>query len=268
MGGFARRTSYWNAFAKKYPSRALLKLDAGSIFSRGTATSTLVNKYMFEGTSRSGLDAINLSFWDLPAWQEMGDMAAAGLVNREFMNIPLVSANVSTKLPNFPAIKRYILKQVQVDPNVGKSLRVAITGLLSDPEERISRKEFQVLKPQDAARQVMEELKGKTDFVIFLTDLDLGQVISLAVLVPGINMIVVAHDYPLPTEAQQIGDSLVVGPINEARMISEVRFTIKSGAEKVEIESHTVGLDRTVPDDPAMGELIRKARAELDKVQK
>jgi 2',3'-cyclic-nucleotide 2'-phosphodiesterase (5'-nucleotidase family) len=268
MGGFARRTSYWSAFSKKYPSRTLLKLDAGSIFSRGTSTSTVVNKYMLEGTSRSGLDAINLSYWDLPAWQELGDMAAAGLLSREFMKIPLVSANVSTKIPSFPAIQRYILKPVQIDPTAGKPLRIAISGLLSDPEERISRKEFQVTKPQDAAREIMEELKGKADFVIFLTDLDLGQVISLAVVVPGINMIVVSHDYPAPTEAQQIGDSMVLGPINEARMISEVRFTIKSGAEKVGIESHTIGLDRTVPDDPVMAELIRRAQAEVDKAQK
>ena len=51
-------------------------------------------------------------------------------------------------------------------------------------------------------------------------------------------------------------------------MLSEVRLTIKSGAQRVEIESHTVPLNETVPDDPALGELIRKAKEEVDKAQK
>lgn len=268
MGGFARRMSYWNAFARKYPGRALLRLDGGSLFSRGTATSPIVNRYMLEGTYRSNLDAVNLSSWDLPIWQEMGDMAAAELVPRDFLKIPLVSANVSARLANFPPIQRYIIKEFQVDPKAGKPLRVAITGLLSDPEERISRRDFQVQKPQDAASQIVAELGKKADFIVLLTDMDLGQVISLAVLVPGIHMIIVAHDYTAPTDPQQVGESIILGPVNEGRMLSEVRLTIRSGTEKAEIESHTVPLDRTVPDDPAMGELVRKAQAELEKVQK
>jgi hypothetical protein len=260
--------SYWNAFAKKYPSRALLRLDGGSIFIRGTATAPIVNRYMLEGTFRSNLDAVNVSAWDLPVWQEMGDMAAAGMVSRDFLKVPLVSANLSTKLANFPAIQRYIIKEFQVDPKAGKSLRVAITGLLSDPEERISRQDFQIQKSQDAARQIMSELSGKSDFVIILTDMDLGQAISLAVLVPGIHMIIVAHDYSAPTDPQQVGDTLVLGPINEGRMLTEVRMTVKSGSQNAEIESHTVPLDRTVPNDPVLGELIRRAQAELEKAQK
>jgi len=98
--------------------------------------------------------------------------------------------------------------------------------------------------------------------------MDLGRVISLAVLVPGIHMIIVAHDYSAPTDPQQVGDTLVLGPINEGRMLTEVRMTVKSGAQNAGIESHTVPLDRTVPDDPVLGELIRRAQTELDKAQK
>ncbi|MBZ5498118.1 MAG: hypothetical protein LAP85_17090 [Acidobacteriia bacterium] len=260
--------SYWNAFAKKYPSRSLLRLDGGSIFSRGVAASSIVNRYMLEGTSRSNLDAINVSSWDIPVWQEMGDMAAAGMISGDFLKLPLVSANVTTKLPNFPAIQPYIIKELQVDPKAGKPLRVGITGLLIDPEERISRTDFQVQKPQEAARKIVAELSGKADYVIILTEMGLGEAISLSLVVPGINMLVVAHDYTTPIDAQQIGDTLVLGPIHEGQMLSEVRLTIKSGAQRVEIESHTVPLNETVPDDPALGELIRKAKEEVDKAQK
>jgi 2',3'-cyclic-nucleotide 2'-phosphodiesterase (5'-nucleotidase family) len=260
--------SYWNAFARKYPSRALLRLDGGSIFMRGTATAPIVNRYMLEGTFRSNLDAVNVSAWDLPVWQEMGDLAAAGMVSRDLLKIPLVSANLSTKLANFPAIQRYIIKELHVDPKAGKPLRVAITGLLSDPEERLSHQDFQILKPQDAARQLISELSSKSDLVVILTDMDLGRVISLAVLVPGIHMIIVAHDYSAATDPQQVGETLIVGPINEGRMLTEVRMTIKSGAKNAEIESHNVPLDRTVPDDPVLGALIRRAQAELDRAQK
>ena len=268
MGGFARRMSYWNAFAKKFPSRALLRIDGGSVFMRGSATSPVVNRYMLEGTQLSSLDALNMTSWDIPVWQEIGDMVAAGLIPANFLKLPLVCGNVTTKLPNFPAFQRFIIRELQVDPKAGKPLRVGITGILSDPEERISRRDFQVQKPDDAARQLVADMKGKADYIILVTDLGLGQAISLAIGVPGIHMIVVVHDYAAPTEAQQVAESLVLGPVNEGRMLSEVRLNIRSGTSKVDIESHLIALDRTVPDDPKMAELIKRAQTAVDKAQK
>jgi 2',3'-cyclic-nucleotide 2'-phosphodiesterase (5'-nucleotidase family) len=260
--------SYWKAFAAKYPSHPLLRIDGGSIFEKGTATSPIVNRYVLEGVYRSNLDALGMSASDVPVWQEMSDLAEAGLVSRDYLKLPLVSANLTAKVSNFPAMQRYILKEFNVDPKAGKPLRVGITALVSDPEERISPKEFQVQKPEEAARQVLNELKGKADYVIVLTDMGLGEAITLAVEVPGIHMIVVSHNYEVAIDAQQVGDTLIVGPINQGRMLSEVRLNIKSGTQRLEIESHVVPLDRTVPDDPVLGELVRKGKAEVDKAQK
>lgn len=268
MGGFARRMSYWKAFAAKYPSRALLRIDGGSIFEKGTATSPIANRYVLEGVYRSNLDALGMSASDVPVWQEMSDLAEAGLVSRDYLKLPLVSANLTAKVSNFPGMQRYIVKEFNVDPKAGKPLRVGITALLADPEDRISPKEFQVQKPEEAARQVLNELKGKADYVIVLTDMGLGEAITLAIEVAGINMIVVSHNYEVAIDAQQVGDTLIIGPINQGRMLSEVRLNIKSGTQRVQIESHLVPLDRTVPDDPGMGELVRKAKAEVDKAQK
>ena len=63
-------------------------------------------------------------------------------------------------------------------------------------------------------------------------------------------------------EAQQIGDTLIVVAVNEGRAVGEVRVAL-AGA-KPESEDRLVALDRTVPDDPALGELLRKAQAQLD----
>ena len=140
---------------------------------------------MLEGSLLSKLDALNLSAWDLPVWQEMGDLAAAGLIPGDLLKLPLVCGNVTTKLPGFPAFQRFIIKELMVDPKASGPLRVAISGLLSDPEERISRRDFQIQKPEDAARQLVADLKGKADFIIMLTDMGLGQAISLASAFPA-----------------------------------------------------------------------------------
>ncbi len=260
--------SYWKAFAAKYPERIMLRIDGGSIFSRGTAASATVNRYMIEGTYRSNLDAICLTEWDIPVWQELGDMTTAGLIPSEYLKLPLVSANVSAKVPNFPVIQRYVLKELKVSPQSGKPLRVAITGLTVDPDGRLSPRDFQLQKPDAAARQVVSDLQGKADYVIVLSDMGLGEAISLAVTVPGINMISISHNYTQPTEPQQVGDTVVVGPVNEGKMLTEIRFNVKSGSERLQMESRSVGLDRSVPDDPAMGELVRKAQTEVAKEQK
>src|SRR5206468_11418664 len=169
-----------------------------------------------EGTSRSGLHAVNLSAWDLPVWQEMADLAAAGQIPKEFLDIPLVSANAKAKIQNFPGVQRYLIQAVNLPGD--RRIRVGITGLLFDPEERISRREFQIQEPQAAARQVIEEMRDKTDYRIVMTDMDLGKAISLAVLVPDINLILVAHNYEAVSEPQQVGGTLIVIPVNEGRM--------------------------------------------------
>ena len=266
MGGFARRMSFWNAFARKYPGIPSLRLDGGSVFSSGAAEAPVVNRWMLDGTFRSNLDALNLTAWDLPVWQEMGDLAAAGQIPKEHLKLPLVSANVTPRVPNFPAIQRYLIKEYILAD--GKRIRVGITGLLFDPEERISRKDFQIQDPQAAARQVMEEIKDKTDYRIVLTEMDMGRTISLAVLVPNINLVVVAHNYEAISEPQEVGDTLVVVPVNEGRMTGEVRLAPTAGSAKLSFHTRFVPLDRTVPDDPAMGEIVRKAQLDLDNFRK
>lgn len=268
MGGFARRMSYFNAFAGKYPSRPFMRLDGGSIFNQGAAEAPIVNRWMLEGTYRSNLDAIHLSAWDVPVWQEMADLAAAGQIPKEYLKVPLVSANVKPKVSNYPVVQRYIIKEYSVDSKTGRRVRIAVTGLLFDPEERISREDFRVDDPVQAAKQVFEELQGKADYRIILTDMDLGRAISLAVAVPKINLILVAHNYAAISEPEQAGGTLIVIPVNQGRMVSEVRLNIDPKTDDIDLQTRFVPLDRTVPDDPAMGELVRKAQAALDEFNK
>ncbi len=268
MGGFARRTSYWNAFTIKYPHKPLLKINGGSIFSDDTPEAPILNRWMLEGTYKSDLDAINLSSWDLPIWQEMSDLASGGQFPVEWMNLPLVSANVRPRVANFPRVRRFIIKDVPIDENSGRHIRVAITGLLSDPEERISRSDFEVEDLEAAARQVLAELEGKADYFVVLTDDTLGKAISLAVNVPGISLLVVAHDYAVANDAQLVGNTLLVVPLNEGRVISEVRLSRDSASSGFRPTARFVPLDRNVPDDPEMAGLQRRAQAQLDESKK
>jgi 2',3'-cyclic-nucleotide 2'-phosphodiesterase (5'-nucleotidase family) len=260
MGGFARRTSYWKAFARKYPGKPFLRLDGGAVFSRGAADSAVVNRWMLLGTYLSKLDAINLDPWDLSAWQELGDLAVSGKAVRKLLDLPLVTANVVPKAPNFPAVKRSIIKAIELGPPAGGKYRIGISGLLHDPEGRIPRADFQVQDPTAAAREVVAELLPKTDFRIFMTNMDLGSALSLAIAVPGINLLVVTHNYEEMSEPQQVGETLIAIPVNEGRMLSEIRLAIPPGSDKVQAEARFVPLDRTVPDDPAMVDLIRRAQ--------
>ncbi len=268
MGGFARRASYWKAYAKSFPGRPALRLDGGSIFSRETAEAHILNRWILAGSHRSGLDAINLTSWDLPVWQEMAELSAAGLLDAELLHLPLVSANVTARKPVFPAIQRYVLRELATGTGGAKTVRVGITGLLFDQDDRISRSDFTVEEPRTAARRVIAEMREKTDYRVVLTDLDLGKAISLAVGVPGISMLVVARNYEELSEVQQVGETLIVIPVNEGRMISEVRLGFDLGSRKVDLQARFVPLDKAVPDDPAMAELIRKAEAEVEAFKK
>jgi 2',3'-cyclic-nucleotide 2'-phosphodiesterase (5'-nucleotidase family) len=268
MGGFARRMAYWNAFAKKYAQKPFLKLDGGSLFSNGTLESPIMNRWMLEGTYRCKLDAIGLSTWDIPVWQELGDLAKVGQISPEWLNLPLVSANVKPKVPNFPALKRYIIREIPLGAKGGRIVRVGITGILFDPEERVSREEFEIADPDQATRDIIQEMQGKTDYRIVLSDYTIGRAISLAVNVPGISLLLVSHDYAAATDAQQIGDSLVIVPVNESRMLSEVRLGVDPSLTRFNVQTRFVPLDRSIPDDPEMADLQSKALAEVQAVSR
>lgn len=262
MGGFARRMSYWKAFAAKYPGIPALRVDGGSIFASATAEAPVMNRWMLEGTWRSKLDALNLSLQDAPVWREMADLAAASQIPADWLRVPLVSANVKARRPGYPAIRRYVVRNVPAGN--GRVIRVGITGILADRSDQLDKGEFEVRDAAVAAREVFAEMRNQTDYRVLLADVDLGRAVSLAVSAPGYNVLVVAHNYALLNDAQQIGETLLIVPINEGRMISEVRIALDESASKVEVESRFVPLDRTVPDDPAMGDLVAKAQSEVD----
>jgi len=265
MGGFARRTRFWTEFARKYPDKPTLRLDGGSIFVFGPAEAPIQNRWILEGTFNSKLDALNLSSSDLPVWREFGDLAAAGQIPAQWLRLPLVSANVAPKVAGFPKVRRYIVKEIPIDPKSGKNLRIGITGVLFDPEERVSRAEFEVQDPEKSLRQVVEEMKADTDYRVVLTEQTLGKDISLAVSLPAISLMAVSHDYSVAADPQQVGDTLLFITVNEGRMISEARVAVDMTSSRISLETRFIPLDRTVPGDPAMAELERRANAELAK---
>ena len=266
MGGFARRMSYWNAFSQEFPDRPALRVDAGSIFSTGDVEAPIINRWILEGTHRSELDAINLSSWDLPVWQEMADLVDAGMVSKDLMDVPLVSANVTPKSSSFPSIRRHRIRALGAGGK--QEVRIGISGLLSDPDGRVSENEFQVENPVAAIRRVTEEIRKQVDFMLVLTDLNLGKVTSLAIQVPEIDVIVVAHNYETVSHPHRVGETLIVTPVNEGRMISELLLDVDSPSGEEKIKTRFVALDRNIPDDPAMGEMLGKAEAELEEFRK
>lgn len=266
MGGFARRMSYFNAFARKYPARPVLRLDGGSIFGYGIAEASAINPYILEGTFRSQLDAINLSTWDVAIWQEMADLAAAGRVAKEYLQLPLVSANVTPRVRNFPPLRPYVIKEYPVGS--GRAVRIGITGLLFDPEERVSRRDFQVEDPNQAVKRILGEIQERVDYRIVLTDMDIGRAVGLAVAVPRINLMLVTHNYTALTEPEQVGRTLLVFPVNQGRMVSEVRMRFDLKSVDLDLQTRFVPLDETIPDDPAMQKLVRSAQFAVEEFRK
>jgi len=265
MGGFARRMSYWKAFQKKYPGTPLIRIDGGSLFAEGTAEAPVVNRWMVEGTFRSAMDAVNLTLNDLPVWQEMAALAAHDRMPEEFLRVPLVSANLVPKDPSFPRVMPYRIKEVQPASGAGKkTLRVGITGVLFDPEGRVAAAEFDLEEPRAALRRVIAELKERTDLRIVLTDMDLGKAISLAVGVPGIQILVVSHEYQAVSEPQAVGETMILMNVNEGRMLAEVRVPLGGEGRQPDVQARFVPLDKTVPDDEVLGPWAARALREIE----
>jgi 2',3'-cyclic-nucleotide 2'-phosphodiesterase (5'-nucleotidase family) len=118
----------------------------------------------------------------------------------------------------------------------------------------------------DGERLVLEELRSRADYLVFLVDCDAGRAVSLAALLPSIDLIAVAHNYLEITEPHQVANTLIATPASGGRLLSEIRIGTGTVPDAVAVTTRFVPLDKSLPDDPAMGELIRKAQAELEQL--
>ena len=270
LGGIARRLGYINAYRQRTPDAATLMVDAGHIFSDELSENTelnadakLMNDWIVRANEQMEMAVVNLSYRDLHYAQRLFTPNAALKPEKA----SLISANV--KIPN-ANIAPYTIKTL-LAKRLKKPLRIAFIGLSEAPsddrKEAIAKQGFTVADPLESAKATLAEVKDKADLNIIVGYFKPGTANKLATQNSELDLIIAYDDRGIVSDPKQVNNALIVYATRQSKYLGELRMYADVTGEIERFTTRYVELDSVIPDDAAMLETTKKARAEIGVVQ-
>lgn len=246
-GGFSRRSSLVNEI--RMENKNVLMVDNGGLF----AVPARKNQEM----------RARLSF----ALYDLMELAALNLGQREFyfgpeylaklsetVSFPLVSSNIKSDTP-LPWLHRYVIKEVG-------GFKVGIVGVL--PENAFDyyvdpalMEGLSIMPPEEALKELVPQIKEKTDMVLLLSQLGDPKTTELVKAVGGINL-AVASSQKLICESPIDKNKMVVPSGMKGQYLLSVE--VAKGEKGIVItQNDPVVLNQADKHDPLVDQIISDA---------
>lgn len=222
-------------------------LIGGGILGDATKGEVIVS-----GMSAMHYDAMTLG----PKELSMGvDLLGQRVAEAEF---PILSANVVLTGTETLFAEPYTIVEVG-------GHRVGIIGLTRVPSK--PRPGFQILDPQDTVTRYVPEVAEQASTIVVLTNMRYRDALDLARAVPGIDLVIAALPGQLPQDVAEVAKTgtLVVTaeqPLKRhtGRRVGRLAVTLESDGSLQDPSWATKWMDREIPDDPQMKELLDRYR--------
>lgn len=237
-------------------------LDTGQFLCYGSRTTKIKADYMARGMAVLGYDAVNIAGWDF----FLGEKFLRELKDK--YRLPFVSANIRYKETGAYFAKPYVVKRYGGGTFLGigyGGIRLGIFGIAS-PEgiKRIKPQEgdrpLMVDEPLETVRQVLKKLKGRSDLVIMLTDLEVSQSQELAKKVEGIDLVIGGRTGSVEKEPKKVGETYLAVAGTKGYYAGDLVLSLGPERGLESIESHSQFLDEKIEDDQRILELIQELK--------
>lgn len=253
-GSLARQASYTAASRAANPDVPSIVVHGGywlenAISNDGAlrADVPVMNRWMIAGLDALGADAVNVTFEDLPGFQDLDQVPAWA-----------VSANVTAD-PGHPAPHPYRI--VAVD-----GLRIGITGITAEDMTFVPTPHHRIGDPVAAGTAVLQELAPQVDLVVLLAFRAPEAARAIAQAVPELDLVIHSAMHRELYDPLRVGGALWLRSHYQTMRLGELRLTTADGDITAFVD-RKIDLDPEVPDDPALAELSRASRGELEKIQ-
>ncbi len=236
-------------------------LDGGDCLSGGKAQDSLKAEFLLEGMRALGYGPIALGDMDLMLGQAFLKRMA------QKYGLKFLSANVYYADTNERFAKPYVIRRVGGRKILGidvGGVRVGITSVLRlDDGTRISPKvagdrELIVKDPTLSAREVVQELRGKSDVLICLAHTGMDPAKEIARGVGGFDMMLVGHGNFRNNGAIFVGKTALIQPGDQGRMIAVLDARLTDQMKVAGATGRLVALDDSYPDDERMTAILTR----------
>lgn len=239
LGGLARRVALVEAIRSKEGN--VVVVDSGDLFfdrkqDVDKAQALSKAEIIARAYKKMGVDAINVGDLDLTLGVEF-------LANKAREGLPLISANLIDAPSGKLLFPPYKIKEVG-------SLRVAFVGLfgleVAQAAQKATENRVTILDPWTAARKTLEELRGKADLVLFLSDMGMARDQRLAKEVEGIHFILGGHDGRFMSFAQQESVSWLLQSYSKGMYLGKLKLKLEELGQPIQDEARVVRLQQEI----------------------
>lgn len=214
------------ALLKQQAGANTLILDAGDFWQGTLASNRNEGRVIINAMNLVGYDALTLGNHDFDHGQEVLKTRAAEA------RFPFVAANILEEATGKPPawVKPYIIKEVA-------GLRFGIIGLANSGTPVISKPSnsqgLKFLREVDAMRQVLPEVKTKSDLVVVLAHEGLDYDQRLAAEVSGIDVIVSGHTHVEQRQPKVVGSTIIVHAGYKAQYVGRLVLKIDPASKRI-----------------------------------
>ncbi len=251
VGGIARRASMVREIRRQ--AAHVLLVDAGDVHQGCLMADAFQGQPDIELMNELGYVAMGLGNHDLDYGRQVLQQ------RREAAFFPILCANVYHAEENVPLLEPYAII------NEG-GVRIAMTSFAGPDWPHIIPADLQTglrfADPIETARALIPQLKAQADLVVVLGHQYLKDDYALAGGVPGIDIIIGAHEHAKLTEAVQVGGTLIVENYQWGAYLGRLDVAVSGGR----ITSYAYGLiplTVDVPADPDLAARVGVLEAEM-----
>jgi hypothetical protein len=263
-GGLARRVTYVKMFKERFKNLPSLLVDSGSMFApdRGThgylrAEAEERNHWIVKAYDTYPVDVANLAPADLHYLETLTRKKQFdSLSQTQPMLKRLVSANVISTIAGGFKAAPYVIRELALPGEGGKTVRVAFVGL-AEMSTQVPYG-MKIEDPITVARKVVPEVRRKADVVIVLAYIKSPETVRLANEVAGIDAII-SGTGEMFTPSFRVGNTLVVFTSFETRFLGELRF-YRDEQGKFLIRERFISLDEVLVYDPESLKMVEASR--------
>lgn len=214
------------ALLKQQAGANTLILDAGDFWQGTFASNRNEGRAIIDAMNLVGYDALTLGNHDFDHGQDVLKTRAAQA------QFPFIAANILEEATGKPPtwVKPYIIKEVA-------GLRFGVIGLANSGTPVISKPSnsqgLKFVREVDAVRQVLPEVKNKSDLIVVLAHEGLDYDQRLAAEVPGIDVIVSGHTHVEQRQPKVVGGTIIVHAGYKAQYVGRLVLQIDPASKRI-----------------------------------
>jgi 2',3'-cyclic-nucleotide 2'-phosphodiesterase (5'-nucleotidase family) len=247
MGGMARRATAIKDYRRNHPDLAFLMLETGNALKQSDNLDDPASRWVVEALNEIGVQAVNTTAGD---FRRLDRLAALDRLPKD-----LRTAYVSTNLAA-PAGSRFSPKPFMVEalkPEAGgEAVRIGVLAL-SPPEAGRG------ASVEEALRRYLREVERESDLVVLLARLADADLVRLARMFPGLDVIVNGSGAGEGREFPKVGNTVIVEAAHGGVALGILELSWDRAGHIDKSTNTLIPLPPQLDEDPGLAAIAEKA---------